>query len=73
VLHAVRIPVAGVLGDAPAVLARQVSQQPEQKPAGPAPGLDPAEPPGHPIQQPVGFGGPAGWPYPVTHGHRLII
>src|SRR3954447_3130720 len=33
VLHAVRTGVAGVLGDRPAVLARQIGQQPEQEPA----------------------------------------
>src|SRR3954471_9461413 len=44
VLHAVRIPVAGVLGDAPAVLAREVSQQAEHEPTRPAAGLDPGEP-----------------------------
>jgi pimeloyl-ACP methyl ester carboxylesterase len=60
VLHAVRIGVAGVLSDAPAVLARQVRQQPEHEPACPAPGLDPGEPARHPIQQPVGLSLPAG-------------
>jgi hypothetical protein len=32
-----------------------------------------SEPAGHPRQQPVGFGLPTGSPYPVAHGHRLII
>ena len=40
---------------------------------GPAAGLDPGEPPGHPIEQPVGLGRPSGGLYAVAHGHRLII
>ena len=50
--------VAGVFGDGPAVLARQVREQPEQEPAGPAAGLHAGEPAGHPIEQPVGLGRP---------------
>ncbi len=66
VLHAVWIGVAGVLGDGPAVLPRQVRQQPEQEPAGPAAGLDPDEPARHPIEQPVGFGLPSDTFYAVA-------
>jgi hypothetical protein len=73
VLHAVRVRLAGVFGDAPTVLTRQVGQQPEQEPAGPTPGLDPAEPPGHPPEQPVGLSLPPVRPYAVAHGHCLII
>ena len=73
VLHAVRVRVAGVFGDAPAVLPRQVSQQPEQEPAGAAAGLHPGEPPGHPVEEPVGLGPPAVGFYAVAHGHRLIF
>jgi hypothetical protein len=73
VLHTVRIPVPGVLGDAPAVLARQISQQPEHKPPRPTAGLDPGEPARHPTEQPVGLGFPPSRPYPMAHGRRLII
>src|SRR3954468_3086205 len=67
VLRAVRTGVAGVLGDRPAVLARQIGQQPEQEPAPvtflaplPSPGRsgrgsDPATPPRSPT---------SGKPYP---------
>ena len=65
--------VAGVLGDAPAVLPRQVRQQPEHEPPGPAAGLHPGEPARHPIEQPVGLGRPTSGLYAVAHGHRLII
>jgi hypothetical protein len=73
VLHAMRVGVTGVFGDAPAVLAGQLSEQPEQEPAGPAAGLDPGEPGGYPAEQPVGLCSPAAGLYAVTHGHRLII
>ena len=73
VLHAVRIAVPGVLGDAPAVLPRQVGQQPEHEPADPAAGLHPGNRPAIRASSlsvsaspPVGF-------YAVAHGHRLII
>lgn len=73
VLHAVRVRLAGVLGDSPAVLARQVCQQPAQEPPGSAAGLHPGEPPGHPIEQPVGLRGPPMGLYAAARGHRLII
>ena len=60
--------VAGVLGDGPAVLPWQVSEQAEQETAGPAAGPDTGEPAGHPIEEPVGLGGPALRFYAVTHG-----
>ena len=53
-----RIAVTGVLSDAPAVFPRQVREQPEQEPAGPAAGLRPGEAARHPIEQPVGLGSP---------------
>jgi hypothetical protein len=56
--HAVRIRVAGVFGDGPAILAGQVGEQPEHEPADPAAGLDPREPGRQPIEQPVGLGAP---------------
>ena len=65
--------VAGVLGDRPAVLPRQVRQQPEHEPADPAAGLDPGEPARHPVEQPVGLGVPPAGIYAVARGHRLII
>jgi hypothetical protein len=73
VLHAVRIGFPGVLGDGPAILPRQIRQQPEHELPGPPPSLHPGEPTGHPIEQPVGLGRPPGSPYAVAHGHRLII
>jgi hypothetical protein len=66
-------PVCGVLGDGPTVLSRQVSKEPEQEPAGPAPGLHTGKPAGHPFEEPVGLGTPTRWSYAVTHGHRMII
>ena len=35
-------------------------------------GLDPGEPPGHPIEDLVGLGLPTSKLYSVAHGHRLI-
>jgi hypothetical protein len=58
VLHTVRIPVPSMLSDAPAVLARKIGQQPEHESTSPMPGLDPDEPPGHPIEELVGLGPP---------------
>ena len=57
----------------PAVLPRQVRQQPEHEPAGPAAGLDPGEPASHPFEQPVGLSAPPPGLYAVARGHRLII
>src|SRR3954454_11107356 len=67
VLRAVRTGVAGVLGDRPAVLARQIGQQPEQEPAPvtflPPPALPRSIRPGirssNPPRSP-----PSGKPYP---------
>jgi hypothetical protein len=50
VLQAVRGRLAGVLGDRPAVLARQVSQQPEHERAGVPPRLHPGKPARDPAQ-----------------------
>jgi hypothetical protein len=44
-----RITITSVFGDRPAVLPRQVSQQPEHELPGAAVGLHPREPGGHPI------------------------
>ena len=51
VLHAIGGGIPGVLGDRPAVLARQIGQQPQHEGADPPPALDSAEPVGDPIQQ----------------------
>jgi len=51
VLHPVRGGVPGVLGDRPAVLARQIGQQPEHERLGAPSGLHPAEPARDPTQQ----------------------
>jgi hypothetical protein len=69
-LHTVARRLAGVLDQRPAVLPRQIGQQPEQEPADPAPALDPAEPAGDPIQQLIDARRPAGRSYPGTRGHR---
>jgi hypothetical protein len=68
-----RVGVTGVLGDRPAILPRQVSQQAEQEPSCAAAGLDPGEPAGHRLEEPVGLGCPPDSPYAVAYGHRLII
>lgn len=52
VLHAVRGPVPGPLGDGPAVLARQVRQQAEYQLPGPASGFDPCEASRYPLIRP---------------------
>src|SRR3954468_11556820 len=69
-LHAIRRGLAGMLGESPAVLARQVGQYPEQDPADPTPALDPGEPAGDPIGQLIDPGPPRGRSYPDTRGHR---
>ena len=53
VLHSVRVGLPGMLSDRPAVLARQVSQQPQHEPADPPTGLHPRKPGGHPVEQPL--------------------
>jgi hypothetical protein len=73
VLHAIGRAVAGVLGDRPAVLPRQVGQQPQQESADPAPALDPGEPAGDPIGQLIDARRPAGRPYPGPRDHRGTV
>lgn len=73
VLHAVGSGLPCPLGDRPAVLARQVRQQPEHQPAGPPAGFDPCEsasdpPHGHLERLP-----PTAGIYVVTCGHRLLV
>ncbi|QKG23899.1 hypothetical protein ACTIVE_5542 [Actinomadura verrucosospora] len=73
VLQTVRVGVPGVLGERPAVLARQVRQQPEHQRPGPAPGFDLAEPSRDATHQDLERFLPAPRIYPVTRGHRLIF
>jgi hypothetical protein len=72
VLHPVGAGVAGVLGDRPAVLTRQIGQQPEHEHLGPPSWLHSAKPTRDPIQQLVQARGPSGRVYAVACGHRLI-
>jgi hypothetical protein len=74
VLHAVGAGVAGVLGDRPAVLSWQVSQQAAHERPGPPPQVHPSEPTRDPAQQLVEQLLPAGgvYVYAVAGGHRLI-
>lgn len=73
VLHAVRGPVPGPLGDGPAVLARQVRQQAEYQLPGSAPGFDPREPSRYPAHQALERLLPVGKVYAVSCGHRVIF
>jgi hypothetical protein len=50
VLHAIRARVPGVLGNRPAVLARQIDQQSQHETPNPPPRLDPTKPTGHPTK-----------------------
>jgi hypothetical protein len=74
-VHAVRGGIPGVLGDRPAVLAGQVSQQPEHERPGPPSGLHPAKPASDPAQQLLQPRLPAGGIdlYAVASGHRPIV
>lgn len=73
VLHAVRGGLPGPLGDAPAVLPRQVRQQPQHEVPHPAPGLNTSEPTRYPAHQGLERLLPAGRVYAVTSGHRVIV
>jgi len=72
VLHSVRAGIAGLLGDRPAVLARQVGQQPQHERPGPPSGLHPAKPTRDPAQQLLQAGLPPRRGCAVACGHRLI-
>ena len=61
------------LGERPAVLARQIGQQPQQEAAHPFPQLDPAESAGDPNQQFIDARRPAGRPYPGPRYHRGTV
>jgi hypothetical protein len=73
VLHAIGGGIPSVLGDRPAVLARQVGQQRQQEPADPPPALAAAEAAGDPIQQLIDPGPPGGRPYPGPRDHRGAV
>jgi hypothetical protein len=75
VLHPVRVGVAGVLGDRPAVLSWQVGQQPAHERPGPPAQVGPGEPASDPAQQLLEQLLPAGGVklYAVACGHRLIF
>ena len=75
VLHPIRAGIPGVLGDRPAVLAGQVSQESEHESLGALAGLYPAIPAGDPAQQLIQGHLPSGRVniYAVTGGHRLIF
>jgi hypothetical protein len=75
VLHPVGSGVAGVLGDRPAVLARQVRQQAQHKGPSPLSWLHPRKPARDPAQQPIKPCPPSGRVdvYAVACGHRLIF
>jgi len=73
VLHPVRSPVPGMLGDRPAVLARQLRQQAQHERPGPAPRLRPAEPGTGPGHQLIEYPQPAARVYAGASGHQKII
>jgi hypothetical protein len=73
VLHPVGVGVAGVLGDRPAVLARQIGQQPQHECPGMPAWLYPAKPARDPAQQLLQPCPPPGRGYAVACGHRLIF
>jgi hypothetical protein len=73
VLHPVRAGLTGVLGDRPAVLARQLREHAVQERGEPTPGLDPTEPAGHPPEQLIFRSCEPSNLYAVARGHRLIF
>lgn len=73
VLHAVRSRLTDLLSDRPAVLARQVRQQPEHQPLHPSPGLDPREASRDPVHQILKSVWPASRFYAVPRGHCMIF
>jgi len=73
VLHPVRRPVPGMLGDRPAVLARQLRQQAEDECAGPPPRLHPAEPAADPGHQLIQHAQPAAGAYAGASGHQTLF
>ena len=73
VLHPVRRGVAGMLGDSPAVLARQLGQQAEHERPRPAPRLHPAETAPDPRHQLVKYAQPPAGAYAGASGHQTVV
>jgi len=73
VLHPVRRRVPGMLGDRPAVLARQLRQQPQHERPRMASRLRPAETAADPSQQLIEYPQPAAGVYAGASGHQKII
>src|SRR5204862_837712 len=73
VLHPVRGRIAGMLRDGPAILARQLRQQPKNECPRPAPRLYPAETPPDPHHQLIKYPRPPARVYAVASGHQKII
>lgn len=62
-----------MLGDRPAILPRQVSQQPQDKRPNPSPRFDPPKPPRHPPEKLIQQCPPSARLYAVPYGHHKII
>jgi hypothetical protein len=73
VLHPIRGRLPGLLGDRPAVLARQPGQQPEHERPRPPPRLHPSETSPDPQHQLIEQPQPAGRVYAVASGHQKIV
>ncbi len=73
VMHPVRGDIPGLFGYRPAVLAPQPRQQPQHERAGPAPRLDPGEPPRDPAHQVIELFPPPARVYAEPSGHRRIV
>jgi hypothetical protein len=73
VLHPVRRAITGMLGDGPAVVARQLSHQSQHECPGPAPRFHPAETGTDPGHQLIEYPQPAARVYAVASAHQKII
>ena len=73
VLHPVRRGIPGLLGDRPAVLARQLGQQAQHERPRPPPRLHPPETRADLDHQLIECPQPAARVYAVASGHRKII
>ena len=73
VLHPVGRRVVGMLGDGPAVLARQLRQQAQYERPRPPPRLHPPEPAPRPGHQLVKYAQPAAGAYAGASGHQKIF
>ncbi len=72
-LHPARLGVAGLLGQGPAVLARQVGQQAEDELPCSAPWFDPCEPACDAAHEVIESVLPLRRIYAVAHRHRLLF